>query len=672
MAERIKGLTIQIGGDTSGLDAALRRTQKQLQSTGKKITAIGKTLTAALTVPIVAAATASVKNFAEVDKTMTLVNATMGNTEEEANLLSKAMKSAASNSTYGMSDAAEAMLNFARAGLSAEQAAATIAPAMDLAAGEGGDLATVSAGLIATINGFHGSFDDAAHYADVFANACNNSALDVNSMADAMSVAAPIFAAAGYSISDAALYMGIMANNGIDADKAANALKTGLARLVSPAKSGKEWMDKLGISVTEADGSMKDSVTVQKELHNAFAGLSESEQIAAASAIFGKNQMAAWLALINTAPEDVEELSEALAEEGTTSEMASEMMSGFGGSLEKLKSSIDVAAYSFGEALAPVISKVADVIQKLVDWFNSLDKEQQQMIATIAIVVAAIGPLLIIIGQVMSAISALMPVFSALSGVMSGPVVLAIGAVIAIGAYLIKHWDEVKAVAQGLARSVSEAWDGLKTGISNAVESIKTGVGNAWESITTTTSNIWNGIKATITGIAESIKSSVSGAFDSLKNAINSVFTNIKTSAQNIWNSITTTFQNAINKIKSMFSFNFNFPHIKVPHFHVSEGWNVLGIRLPRISVEWYKKAYENPYLFTNPTVVGGRGFGDGGGSGEIVYGRDALMRDIAEASSGEITINVYASEGMDVNELADRIQSRLAQVQRQRMSAYA
>ena len=85
------------------------------------------------------------------------------------------MEDAARNSTFGMSDAANASLNFARAGLTAEQAAAALAPAMNLAAGEGGDLDTVSQGLVGTINAFGDSFEKTGDYADVFANACNNS-----------------------------------------------------------------------------------------------------------------------------------------------------------------------------------------------------------------------------------------------------------------------------------------------------------------------------------------------------------------------------------------------------------------------------------------------------------------------------------------------------------------
>ena len=401
---KLKSLESQAATSASVLGSKMQVVGNTLKDVGSRLTEIGTSLTQKLTVPLVAVGGIAVAKFAEVDKTMQLTNKTMGNTADQADMLNKAMKDAASNSTFGMNDAATATLNFARAGLNAEEAAAALAPAMNLAAGEGGNLDTVSAGLVATINGFGGSFSEAGTYADVFANACNNSALNVDSLSSAMSVAAPVFSAAGYSVNDAALYMGVMANAGIEAEQAANSLKTGLARLVSPPKEAAEAMDKLGISVTNSDGTMKDSTQIQEELHDAFSGLSESEQLAAASAIFGKNQMAPWLALINTAPSGVTKLSNALDQQGTTAEMASAMMGGFGGSIEKLKSSIDVLATSLGEALAPTIQQVADFIQGLVDKFNSLSPAQQETIAKIGLLVAALGPVITIVGGITSVI----------------------------------------------------------------------------------------------------------------------------------------------------------------------------------------------------------------------------------------------------------------------------
>lgn len=430
--------------NTSEYESRLSAAGSQMEAVGSKISQIGNSISQfgssimkKVTLPLVAIGTLSAKKFAEVDKTMQLTNATMGNTAEQAEMLSGAMKEAASNSTFGMNDAATATLNFARAGLKAEQAAAALAPAMNLAAGEGGDLDTVSAGLVATINGFHGSFDQAAQYADVFANACNNSALDINSLSSAMSVAAPIFSAAGYSVNDAALYMGVMANNGIEASVAANSLKTGFARLVKPTDEAAGMMDQLGISVTNADGTMKDTVSIQSELHDSFSKLSEAEQIAAASAIFGKHQMAPWLALINSAPADVNKLNKSLQETGTTTKMADAMMSGFGGAMEKLKSSIDVAATSFGEALAPMIRRVSDRIQGLVNWFNSLSSKQKESAAKWAVTAAAIGPVIMVAGKLISSIGTLTKTFGLLFQAMEeNPIIALTAAAVGLGVAL--------------------------------------------------------------------------------------------------------------------------------------------------------------------------------------------------------------------------------------------
>ena len=545
----IKGITIEINGDTSKLLSALDAASKKVKDFGSRVEGVGRAF-APLSAAAAAAGGGAVKSFAEVDKTMQLTNATMGNTEAQAKLLNDAMKEAAANSTFGMTDAATATLNFARAGLDAEQAAAALAPAMNLAAGEGGNLDVVSGGLVATINGFHGSFDDAAHYADVFAAACNNSALDVDSLSEAMSVAAPIFSAAGYAVEDAALFMGVMANNGIEADKAANSLKTGLARLVSPASEGATKMEELGISIVNADGSMKDSVAIQEELHEAFSQLSEAEQIAAASAIFGKNQMAPWLALINTAPADVDALSEALTNsEGVTRSMAEAMMSGFGGSIEMLKSSIDVAVTSLGEALAPTLSAIGVHLQNAVNWFNALDESQKQLIAQILLIVAAISPVLIIGGKLISGIGLVVQGIGSVVGILPAllsPIGLVVAAIAGLTAVFVGLYnsndtfrakvDEVWAAIQEKISGVVEAVQGI---ISAFVELVKV-IWTQWgDEITALTSFYFDALSLYIGTILDYIKTIITAAMQIIQGdwegAWNTIKDFVTTTMENIW-----------------------------------------------------------------------------------------------------------------------------------------
>lgn len=682
--------------------AKLTALGEQFKSVGSKMTAVGKTLTMYVTAPLVGLGGAAAKNFAEVDKTMQLTNATMKNTEEEAKQLDKAMKDAAGNSTYSMQETATATLNFARAGLDAEQSASALAPALNLAAGEGGNLDTVSAGLVATINGFQDSFENAGEYADVFANACNNTALEIDGLVSSMSIAAPVFKTVGYDVSDAALYMGVMANNGIDANVSANALKTGIARLASPSKQGAEWMEKLGINIFNADGTMKDSVTVQKELHDAFSTLSEKEQVAAASAIFGKNQMSNWLSLINTAPGDVKSLSDSLKEEGTTAEMADKMMSGFGGSLEKLKSSIDVASSSFGEALAPMILKVSNAIQKLVDWFNQLSPQAQQIVAVITVIVAAIGPVLVILGVLISSIGTIITFAGTLPGLfaaagaaigaVAAPVAIVIGiiaALITIGVLLYKNWDTIKAKAtelwnalksafNNIKTTISNAWTAIKVNVSNAVNAVKTTVTNVfnavkntiktiWTAIKTTISSVWNGIKSTISSVISSIKSTVSSTFDAVKTKVTDIWKKIKKAIEDPIKKARDTVQSVVDKIKGFFPVKIGkiMSGLKLPHFKLSGKFDLKSMSVPHVSVSWYKKGG----IFDSPTIAG---IGEAGP--EAVVPLDKLWNKldaIAENAGGpQVVINVAASPGMDVNQLAAEIERRIiASTNRRRMA---
>ena len=445
---------------------------------------------------------------------------------------------------------------------------------------------------------------------------------------------------------------------------------TGAVGKMKKAMSGSpEAFSKLGVAVTNADGSMRDAENVFYDTLEALSQISnETERDQAAYEVFGKS--ADQLAGI------VDDGGAALKAYGDEAEALGLIMSGdtldslneINDAVDRGKAQVGAAATELGatiaEGLIPLIEPLTAGIQKVTEFLQQLSPEQMQLVMGIAAAIAVIAPLLMGIGGVISAVGTVLtivPAVVSVLGLVISPIGLIVAAVVALAIAVVTHWDEIKAKTSEFVNNMSARWDEFKNKISAVWNNVKSTVTAAVNNVKSTI----DGMKNNITTAASNIYSTVKSKFDAVKNAI-----------VNPVNTAKTLVSNAINSIKSLFSgAHFSFPKIKLPHF--SWSWTDIGgiVKIPKISVDWYKKAYDTPYMFTSPTVMqtsaGLKGFGDGRG-GEIVYGRDQLMRDIAQASGGTYTVNVYASEGMDLNRLADKIQGKFVQWQKQKEAAYA
>ena len=388
-----------------GLSSALTGIGNAMESTGKA-------LTTGVTMPVIALGATSVKEFGSVDKSMKLVQATMGSTDAQAKQLESTMKKAAANSVFGMQDAADATLNFARQGFNAKQAGDMLTPALNLAAGTATDLSVVTGGLGNALKMFGKDSNYAATAADILSTAQAQANTTVTDLFDAMATAGPICSSVGWSMSDLAAITDIFGDAGISGAEGATALKTGLARLASPAKDGATWIKKLGLEIFNSDGSMKSMVDVQKQLHDSFQGLTSQEQMSAAAAIFGKNQMAKWMTLINASPDQVQKYASSLeGAAGSSQKMADALLSGMGGSLEKLNSSFDVMKYTVGGIASEVLKPFVDNLTGLIDKFNNLDPSMQKNIVKWVGIAAAAGPVLLIGGRLFKMAGSLVGTF---------------------------------------------------------------------------------------------------------------------------------------------------------------------------------------------------------------------------------------------------------------------
>ncbi|MBQ5686809.1 MAG: phage tail tape measure protein [Ruminococcus sp.] len=255
----------------------------------------------------------SVKIGMNFDSAMSQVQAVSGATGEELQALRDKAKEMGATTKFTATEAADAFNYMAMAGWKTEDMLSGIDGILSLAAASGTDLATTSDIVTDALTAMGYSAKDAGRLADVMAAASSNANTNVEMMGQTFQYAAPVAGAMGYSMEDTAVAIGLMANAGIKADKAGTSLRSILTRLAAPTKESGTAMDKLGLTITNADGSMKSFDKIIKELRTSMGKLGEAEQAEIAKQLAGQNAMSGLLAIVNAAPEDYEKLKNAVA-----------------------------------------------------------------------------------------------------------------------------------------------------------------------------------------------------------------------------------------------------------------------------------------------------------------------------------------------------------------------
>ena len=217
-------------------------------------------------------------------------------------------------------------------------------------------------------------------------------------------------------------------------------------------------------------------------------------------------------------------------------------------------------------------------------------------------------------------------------------------------------WETIKGVFstvwQAIQSIVQTIFSAIQSYISNILNGISGTVSNIWNGIKDTVSNVLNAISSTVSSVWEGIKSTISGAINGAKDAVSS----------------------AIEAIKGLFNFSISWPHIPLPHFHVSGSANPLdwlSQGVPSIGIEWYAKGG----IMTKPTIFGMNGnnmmVGGEAGNEAVLPLNDktlgAIGRGIAQTMGGTSpTINITISgntirEEADIIRIADEVAQRIA-----------
>lgn len=323
------------------------------------------------------------------------------------------------------------------------------------------------------------------------------------------------------------------------------------------------------------------------------------------------------------------------------------------------------------DTIAPIVAAVVGVITGL-----GILSIISGIVGAITGVATAIGGVISALGMIQS-FAGLISVITTLAG---GPLVLIVAAIGAVAGAFIYLWNTSEefrnfwiGLWEGIKSTASAAWEAIKSVVSTIAKFIPETWNNIKNAVTNTVENLKNGVRQKFVDMVQevllrvgAIKEGIRERFEQAKDNALQIFENIKNGIKDKIDAAKDIVSRIIDDIKGLFKFDWSLPDLKLPHISISEYLEVPGLgTVPApwgIHVDWYKKAYAQPYMFTQPTVM--QGFGDGNG-GEIVYGHSNLMQDIKDAM-GSVGQRVFApvininGNGLNTQEIVDRVMEEM------------
>ena len=530
MADKIRGITIELGGDTSGLSKALKDVNSEINDTQKQLKDVEKLLKL------------DPKNTELLAQKQKLLGDQINNTKGKLETLKQAQATMDQNGVDKNSDQYLALQreiisterevkNLENASKETQKAMSGIGDAAQKVADGAQTVADKTRVLSGAAAGVLGAIGGLAYKAATSAD-------DLNTLAKQT----------GFSTEELQKFQYAADLVDVSVDDITGAAK----KLKKAVSSDSKELAALGVKTKNADGSFRDINDIFYDTLSALGNIkNETERDAAAMAIFGKSADS-LAGIVDDGGKALKELGQEAEDMGLIlSQDTLDSLNKVNDKIDRLKAQSKARLAETGakamEVLTPVLEKVLNLLDRLLTFIGSLSEDQLQTIMTILAVVAAISPLASLIAKISSLVAniptLISGVSSALTWLMANPMALLIAGIVALVVLIATKGDEIQAMLQklddwlqgvftkdwtevlgpvlggilnGFFDNVKIVWDMIKGVFDGIIDFIRGVFTGDWE-------RAWNGLK----GIFTSIVSGLANAFKTPLNAIISMINTI-------------------------------------------------------------------------------------------------------------------------------------------------
>lgn len=285
----------------------------------------------------------------EYDQALHNLQAIIRVNETQAKILGDTIRGVARETKFSASEIADGMRILGQAGLDMGEAMVFIKGTANLATGTMEDFAKVADLTTSALNAFHLEAVEGSRIADIFANAINESKLNVDKLKVAFNYVGAASHQAGLELNDTAGTLMVLADNGMRMSTAGTGLRRVILRMIAPTSTMRSTLRNLNIELEDINPGV---VGWEQALKNLRPAIWDTERqtvdMAKAASFFGVR--AAQAASIIFSSTDV--ISQATAktyEYGAAAEMAGKQQEGLGIVLKNLSDRLKLIAVGIGE-----------------------------------------------------------------------------------------------------------------------------------------------------------------------------------------------------------------------------------------------------------------------------------------------------------------------------------